>query len=173
MQLKQKWLWLIQCPCGVVGLQSQVLIAQSGYCQPHSTCFVPVLLQISPNFLNQSSRDAYELFYPYLTDRYDEEFRVLLLDRANKIIQNEIIGEGGFSGTVADPKKIFKKALAVNASGIILGHNHPSDNLKPSESDISLTKKIKRAGEVLDISVLDHIIVGNDNYFSFADESLM
>lgn len=121
----------------------------------------------------QSSRDAYELFYPYLTDRYDEEFRVLLLDRANKIIQNEIIGEGGFSGTVADPKKIFKKALAVNASGIILGHNHPSDNLKPSESDISLTKKIKRAGEVLDITVLDHIIVGNDNYFSFADESLM
>lgn len=121
----------------------------------------------------QSSRDAYELFYPYLTDRYDEEFRVLLLDRANKIIQNEIIGEGGFSGTVADPKKIFKKALAVNASGIILGHNHPSDNLKPSESDISLTKKIKKAGEVLDISVLDHIIVGNDNYFSFADESLM
>lgn len=121
----------------------------------------------------QSSRDAYELFYPYLTDRYDEEFRVLLLDRANKIIQNELIGEGGFSGTVADPKKIFKKALAVNASGIILGHNHPSDNLKPSESDISLTKKIKKAGEVLDISVLDHIIVGNDNYFSFADESLM
>ena len=121
----------------------------------------------------KSSRDAYDLFFPYLTDRYDEEFRVLLLDRANKVIQNEIIGEGGFSGTVADPKKIFKKALAVNASGIILGHNHPSDSLKPSESDISLTKKIKKAGEVLDISVLDHIIVGNDNYFSFADESMM
>ena len=63
----------------------------------------------------KSSRDAYDLFFPYLSDRYDEEFRVLLLDRANKVIQNEIIGEGGFSGTVADPKKIFKKALAVNA----------------------------------------------------------
>ncbi len=121
----------------------------------------------------RSSRDAYDLFFPYLSDRYDEEFRVLLLDRANKVIQNEVIGEGGFSGTVADPKKIFKKALDVNASAIILGHNHPSDNLKPSENDIALTKKIRKAGEVLDISVLDHLIVGNDNYFSFADESLI
>lgn len=121
----------------------------------------------------RSSRDAYELFLPFLIDRYDEEFRVLLLDRANKIIENRVVGEGGFAGTVADPKKIFKFALQVNSSAIILGHNHPSSNIQPSNEDIKLTQKIKKAGEVLDISVLDHIIVGNDSYYSFADEGVL
>jgi len=120
-----------------------------------------------------SSRDAYDLFIPFLTDRYDEEFRMLLLDRSNKIIVNLSVGEGGFAGTVADPKKIFKLALQHSASSIILGHNHPSNNTKPSDTDIKLTKKLSKAGESLDISVLDHIIVGNDTYYSFADEGVI
>jgi len=120
-----------------------------------------------------SSRDAYDLFLPFLIDRYDEEFRVLLLDRSNKIISNLSVGEGGFAGTVADPKKIFKLALQHNASSIILGHNHPSNNTSPSDTDIRLTKKLSKAGESLDISVLDHIIVGNDTYYSFADEGVI
>jgi len=120
-----------------------------------------------------SSRDAYDLFLPFLIDRYDEEFRVLLLDRSNKIIVNLSVGEGGFAGTVADPKKIFKLALQHTASSIILGHNHPSNNISPSDTDISLTKKIQRAGESLDILILDHIIVGNDTYYSFADEGVI
>lgn len=98
---------------------------------------------------------------------------VLLLDRANQIIGKKNISEGGMSGTVADPKKIFKIALDNNASSIILAHNHPSNNLKPSTNDIELTKKIINAGKVLEISVLDHLIIGNDKYFSFADESLI
>ncbi|UBM63318.1 DNA repair protein RadC [Candidatus Sulfidibacterium hydrothermale] len=120
-----------------------------------------------------SSRDMYELLLPELTDRYYEAFYVVFLDRANKIIRKLNISTGGVAGTVVDPKRIFKQALDFNASSIILAHNHPSDNLKPSENDIKLTRKLKRAGEALDISVLDHIIVGNDNYFSFADEGLL
>lgn len=120
-----------------------------------------------------SSRDAYDLFLPFLIDRYDEEFRMLLLDRSNKIISNLTVGEGGFAGTVADPKKIFKLALQHNASSIILGHNHPSNNISPSDMDIKLTKKLKRAGESLDLLILDHIIVGNDTYYSFADQGVL
>jgi DNA repair protein RadC len=120
-----------------------------------------------------SSQDAYNLFLPYLVDRYDEEFRMLLLDRSNKIIRNLSVGEGGFAGTVADPKKIFKLALQHNSSSIILGHNHPSNNVSPSEMDIKLTKKLIRVGESLDLLVLDHIIVGNDSYYSFADEGIL
>jgi len=120
-----------------------------------------------------SSKDAYELFLPDLIDRYDEQFKVLFLDRANQLIINKSIGIGGFAGTVADPKKIFKLALQYNASSMILGHNHPSSNTKPSDQDITLTKKICRAGSNLDILVLDHIIVGNDGYYSFADEGIL
>ena len=119
------------------------------------------------------SKDAYDILTPFLTDLYSEEFRILLLDRANKVIANLPIGQGGFSGTVADPKKIFKEALAHNSSGIILAHNHPSGNRKPSDADISLTKKLKRAGDDLEIHILDHIIVTNDGYYSFADEGTM
>jgi len=120
-----------------------------------------------------SSRDAYELLLPELSDLYYEQFFILLLDRANKVIRKINISHGGVSGTVADPKKIFKLALDHNSSSMILAHNHPSNNLKPSDNDIRLTKKLAAAGEVLEIKVLDHIIAGNDNYFSFADEGLM
>lgn len=119
------------------------------------------------------SRDVYDLLLPDLSDLYYEQFFVLLLDRANKVIRKLNISQGGVAGTVADPKKIFKLALDHNASSMILAHNHPSNNLKPSDNDIRLTKKLAAAGEVLEIKVLDHIIAGNDNYFSFADEGLM
>ena len=120
-----------------------------------------------------SSRDAYDILTPFLTDLYAEEFRILLLDRANQVIANISIGQGGFSGTVADPKKIFKEALSHSASGIILAHNHPSGNRKPSDSDLSLTRKLKRAGENLEILILDHLIVVSDGFYSFADEGVL
>ncbi len=120
-----------------------------------------------------SSGDVFEILYAELSDKDYEEFWILLLDRANQVIRKVNISEGGMSGTVADPKKIYKIALDNKASSIIIAHNHPSNNLKPSTNDIELTKKIAKAGKVLDISVLDHLIIGNDKYFSFADESLI
>jgi len=104
---------------------------------------------------------------------YRESFAVLLLNRANHVLGINWISNGGLSGTVADPKMIFQAALKANASSIILAHNHPSGNLKPSDMDISLTKKLVKASQVLALPVIDHLIVGQDNYFSFADESLL
>ena len=121
----------------------------------------------------KSSEDAFHLFYAELSDKNYEEFWILLMDRANQVIRKINISEGGIAGTVADPKKIFKMALDFSASSLILAHNHPSNNLKPSQNDIDLTKKLKSAGQLLDVAVLDHIIVGNDTYYSFADENLM
>jgi DNA repair protein RadC len=120
-----------------------------------------------------SSRDVYDLLLPELTDNYYEFFYVILLDRANKVVRKLKISSGGVAGTVVDPKKIFKLALDHNASSIILAHNHPSNNLKPSDNDVKLTKKLQEAGKALDIPVLDHVIAGNDNYFSFADEGML
>ena len=126
-----------------------------------------------PKVSIKSSSDSYDIVYASLSDKNYEEFWVILLNRANHLIKIMNISEGGISGTIADPKKIFRLALENNSSAIILAHNHPSNNLKPSESDLKLTKTIYKAGETLEINVLDHIIVGSDNYFSFADESLM
>lgn len=120
-----------------------------------------------------SSSDAYQYLKPYLMDLDHEQFWVLHLNRANQIIKSEMISAGGVSGTVVDVKLVFKKALDVLASNVILAHNHPSGNLQPSTQDIQLTKKIKTAGQTLDIPVLDHIIFTDDGYFSFADESMM
>lgn len=120
-----------------------------------------------------SSRDAFELLYADLADQSFEEFWIILLKRNNQIISKKRISEGGLAGTVADPKKIFKMALDAQASSIILCHNHPSGNLKPSEQDKQLTRKIVQAGKTLEIAVLDHLIFGNDQYFSFADENLL
>ncbi|MDT8392568.1 MAG: DNA repair protein RadC [Bacteroidales bacterium] len=120
-----------------------------------------------------SSRDVYAYFRPVLHDSSYEEFWILLLNRGNKILSSICISQGGLSGTVADPKKIFKMALEQYASSIVLCHNHPSGNISPSESDIRLTQKLKKAGTFLDLPVIDHIILGEDNYFSFADEGLL
>ena len=117
-----------------------------------------------------NSRDCFNVIGPLLKDLNHEEFWVLLLDRANQVLCKEQISKGGFSATVVDPKVIFKKALDKNASGIILCHNHPSGNLRPSSADIALTEKLVAAGAMLDISILDHLIVSQNGYFSFSDE---
>lgn len=119
------------------------------------------------------SKDAYEVIKPELLDLAYEVFWVLLLNRANQVIKKCQISSGGISGTVADPKIIFKVALESMCSGIILVHNHPSGNLKPSNADITLTKKVKEAGSLLEIPVLDHIIFTDKGYLSFADEGMM
>ncbi len=120
-----------------------------------------------------SSTDVYNLIKPDLLDLSHEEFWVLLLTRNNQVIKKQLISSGGVSGTVADPKLIFKSALEELASSIILIHNHPSGNLKPSDQDIKLTKKMVEAGRTLEIPVIDHVIFTNEAYFSFADEGIL
>jgi DNA repair protein RadC len=119
------------------------------------------------------SRDVFDILRAHLLDIHHEEFWVLLLNRANRVIKKHQISQGGIAGTVADPKIIFKVALAELASGIVLAHNHPSGNLTASQADIDLTKKLKEAGKLLEIQVLDHLIIGGQNYFSFADEGIL
>lgn len=120
-----------------------------------------------------SSKDAFDLLKGDLMDLPKEEFWVLLMNRANRVIKKKRVSEGGVSGTVADPKIIFKLALEELASGIIVAHNHPSGNLQASQSDIDLTKKLKEAGKFLEIQLLDHIIIANQKYLSFADEGMI
>ncbi|MEO5912197.1 MAG: DNA repair protein RadC [Pelobium sp.] len=120
-----------------------------------------------------TSKDIYNLLSPYYSDIFHEEFWIILLNRANKVLNKVLISKGGQAGTVADPKIIFKAALENNAANIILSHNHPSGNLKPSQADVDLTKKLKQAGKLIDISILDHVIFTDAGYFSFADEGLL
>jgi DNA repair protein RadC len=108
-----------------------------------------------------------------LKDYRKEVFGVLFLNRANKINHFEIISQGGLTGTVADPRIIFKKALEMDAVGLIISHNHPSGNVVPSRADEELTQKIKQGATFFDITLLDHIIVSDNGYFSFADEGLL
>lgn len=119
------------------------------------------------------SKDVYNLIRPNLLDLSHEEFWVIIMNRSNQVIASQPISSGGVSGTVADPKMIFKKALDYLASSIILVHNHPSGNINPSEADKQLTIKMKEAGKFLDIPVLDHVIFTDNNYFSFADEGIL
>lgn len=121
----------------------------------------------------KDSKTAFILFQKELSDLNYESFCVLLLNRANKVLKTVRVSDGGITGTVVDQRKVFKIALDNNATSIILGHNHPSGQLTPSAADIDLTKKMKAAGETLDLPVLDHIIVGDGNYYSFADEGIM
>ena len=116
------------------------------------------------------SQDAFEIFHSLMGDLPYEEFWLLLLNRANRVVKKVKISEGGISGTVVDPKKIFQICLEQHATSIILGHNHPSGAVTPSEADNKITKKIKDCGLLLDVAVLDHIIVGDDRFYSFADE---
>ena len=120
-----------------------------------------------------SSSIAYQLLKPHLWDLLHEEFWVMYLNRANQLISMKQVSSGGVSGTVADVRIIFKNALDQLASGIILAHNHPSGNDKPSQADINLTKKMVEAGRLIEIPVLDHIIFAEDTYFSFADEAIL
>jgi len=122
-----------------------------------------------------NSKDSESVFREIWSDSMElkEEFYILLLNRANKVLGWYKVSEGGMSGTVVDPKLIFSTALKGLASSIILSHNHPSGNLKPSEQDITLTKRLKQAGDLLEIPVLDHLILSNEGFYSFADEGMM
>ncbi|CAN5752590.1 DNA repair protein RadC [soil metagenome] len=121
----------------------------------------------------RNSNEIADFLKSTLKDYNYEVFAVLFLNRANKIKHFEIISRGGITGTVADPRIILKKAIEEEASSIVLSHNHPSGNLKPSRADEELTQKIKQAASYCDIRVLDHIIVSDEGYYSFADEGLM
>lgn len=120
-----------------------------------------------------SSQSVFEIMQPIIGELKHEEFWIIFLNNANKILLKAQASKGGITGTVVDVRLVFKRALELSATGIILCHNHPSGNLKPSMSDIQLTKKIKKGGEVLDIKVLDHLIIAEEKYFSFADEALL
>ena len=120
-----------------------------------------------------TSQAVYDLLKPHLQDILHEEFWVVYLNRTNRVITKQQVSRGGVAGTVADPKIILKTAVLELASGIILAHNHPSGNLLPSQQDIELTKKIKEAGKLLEIQVLDHLIFGQAKYYSFADEGIL
>ena len=102
-----------------------------------------------------------------------EEFKILLLNRRNRVLGIVHISSGGYRGTVADPKVIFTAGLKACASGIILCHNHPSGELDPSAEDLALTKRLKEAGKLLDLQILDHLIIGREKYYSFGDEGIM
>ncbi len=121
------------------------------------------------------SQDGYNLLKSVWSDKieYVEEFCVVLLNRANKVLGISRISEGGLSSCIVDPRRVFQCALKANASSIILAHNHPSGQTRPSEADIQITKKIKTAGDYLEITVVDHIIVTPYSYYSFADEGIL
>ena len=121
----------------------------------------------------KDSKDSFERFLPYIDDMRQEHFLVLYLNQSNHALKVECISNGGTTTVIADPKLIFKNALNLNATAIILGHNHPSGNPRPSEDDRQLTKKLIAAGKFLDISVIDHIIIGNERYYSFRDHGEM
>jgi len=119
------------------------------------------------------SKAVYNVMQPLIGDLKHEEFWVLYLNNSNVILSKQCLSKGGLTGTLVDTRLVFKPALSLLATGIILCHNHPSGTLKPSKSDKQLTQKIKNAGVTLDIKVLDHLIVTEKKYFSFADESLL
>jgi DNA repair protein RadC len=120
-----------------------------------------------------TSSDVFQLLKSTFADLPHEEFWVLFLNRSSLVIKKELISRGGVSGTVVDSKILFKAAIECLASSIILCHNHPSGNTMPSEQDLQITKKLKEAGRLLEIPVLDHVIVCDNAYYSFADEGIM
>jgi len=119
------------------------------------------------------SKEAYQILRSRMEDLQVEECWVVFLNRANLILSAEKISLGGLTGTVVDVRIIFKRALELQATALILSHNHPSGNLKPSQQDIDLTEKAKSAGQALDIKVFDHLIISDQGYYSFADEGML
>ena len=119
-----------------------------------------------------TSKDAFEIMKPSMMDLPHEEFWLIMLNRANLVLKKEMISRGGVAGTVVDTKIIFKTAIGNHASSIIICHNHPSGNLKPSEADIKITKNIKEAGKIMEIPLLDHLIITDSGFYSFVDEGL-
>lgn len=120
-----------------------------------------------------SSRDAFELLYPLMGELEHEEFWIVYLNNSNKVIHKSQLSKGGITGTLVDVRLVMKKALELGAIGIVLAHNHPSGTLKPSSADRQITKKLQNAAEALDIKVLDHLILTQHNYLSFADKGML
>lgn len=120
-----------------------------------------------------SSNDAFTCLRSDFADLGHEEFFILLLNRANQVIAKQQVSKGGLAGTIADGKIIFNHALEKKASSLILAHNHPSGQLRPSEADKRLTKQLVSFGKMIDLQILDHLIFSDNNYFSFADEGLI
>ncbi|MCK4879253.1 MAG: DNA repair protein RadC [Bacteroidales bacterium] len=121
----------------------------------------------------KSSETVFNLFHPLMGDLQHEEFWLLMLNRANRVVGKYKVSQGGLSGTVIDTRIILKKALDSLASSIIVCHNHPSGNNHPSDADVKITEKLKKAAEMLEIKLLDHVIIADKSYFSFADEGLI
>lgn len=117
-----------------------------------------------------SSKDVFELMQPMIGDLEMEEFWVVFLNNSNKVLSKQKISSGGITGTVVDVRLVFKMALELYATSVILCHNHPSGGLKPSQADLNLTQKMADAGKVMDIKVLDHLIITGNHFYSFADE---
>ncbi len=120
-----------------------------------------------------SSNSVFELMQPIIGELPHEEFWIVYLNNSNKVLQKALLSKGGITGTLVDVRLVLKTALQLGAVGLILAHNHPSGTLKPSRADQQITQKLKMAGESLDIKVLDHVIITEKAYFSFADESLL
>jgi DNA repair protein RadC len=120
-----------------------------------------------------SSKSAYEFIYQDLSDLAHEEFYVVYLKRSNEVLEKMPLSKGGIAGTVVDVRIILKRAIELQASSLVLCHNHPSGNLKPSQADIEITNKIIEAGKLIDVSVLDHLIIGHNSYLSLRDQSLI
>ncbi len=116
------------------------------------------------------SRDAFNTIAPMLTDLHHEEFWLLLLNKANEVFDRKQLSTGGMSGTVVDIKMVLKAAIEAGAAAFIAIHNHPSGNLQPSQSDVELTRKLKQSGAIIDLPLLDHLIISERGYYSFADE---
>lgn len=121
----------------------------------------------------KSSMDAFRILGPLLADKDHEQFWILFLNRGNRVIGRDTVSIGGITGTVVDPKIIFRQALTAQATGIIIAHNHPSGTLQPSEADIQITKKLVQAGIMLEIKVMDHLIISPQGYFSFCDQGMI
>jgi DNA repair protein RadC len=119
------------------------------------------------------SGDVFNLMWPLLSDISHEEFWVLLLNRSNKVIEKRKISQGGITGTVTDIRMILKMAIENLSTSLILCHNHPSGNLQPSDADISITRRLKESASLMDITLLDHIIIAGNHYYSFADENMI
>jgi DNA repair protein RadC len=130
-------------------------------------------VQHSDKVAVKSSETVYKIFHPLMGDLEHEEFWLLMLNRANRVLGKYKVSQGGLSGTVIDTRIILKKALDNLASSIIVCHNHPSGNQQPSDADLKITNKLKKAAEMLEIKLLDHVIIADKSYFSFADEGLI
>jgi DNA repair protein RadC len=152
---------------GLSYTQAVRVIAANGYSQRKASQIAEERSQI------KCSKDVFDIFAPVLQDLVHEEFWVLFLNRSNKVLGKIKLSQGGISGTVTDVRIIMKKAIEYLASGIIVCHNHPSGNLNPSESDTTITRKIKEAGVLMDIQLLNHIIISDKDYYSFADNGLL